>query len=64
MSFSHKRLQQTQSFVVVVIMEVEKHDVDQGLISPMFYRQLSRAQIPKLKKTIDDLTVFFCTFGI
>jgi len=28
------------------------------LISPMFYKQLTRAQIPKAQKDTDDLTVF------
>jgi len=34
-----------------------------GSISPSFYKQLLHAQIPKVQKKIDNLTVFFVLSG-
>jgi len=37
---------------------------DLDSISPTFYAQLLRGQIPKRQKDTDDLTVFYGAFGI
>jgi len=41
----------------------EEEEGDQGSISPTFYEQLLRVQIPKTQKDTDDLTVFFSLLG-
>jgi len=59
---SHLEIGNTYVETMIKIGEEGKKEREKGSISPTFYAQLSRAQIPKAQKT-DSLNVFFALLG-